>query len=235
MRTRLLGSTLVYGSALLACSPARPPPPPAHSGWTLRYTQRVGEGSATARDVRPDVAMVVLDGAARMNVRERGIEARLDPARADVTLCHAAQCTPTDEQTAFLAIGGVEDLPSFANAHETDPQMERLDDPLSIVNVPTQGARFVSTVHAPTGDVRFTVEVRWIDEPGERSVEVVKRFFLAPLVRMGAAQLVDQIRHESGLPLHWEVRIATQRRDGSTGEGSVVYHAAEMGNAPAAL
>jgi hypothetical protein len=179
--------------------------------------------------------MVVLDGAARMTARERGVEARVDPARADVSLCHAAECSPTDEQTAFLTVGGTEDLPSFANAHESDPQVDHLDDPMTIANVPTQGARFVSTVQAPIGDLRFTVEVRWIDEPGERSVEAVKRFFLAPLVRMGATRLVDEIRRASGLPLHWEVRIVTQRRDGSSGEGSVVYHAAEMGNPPAAL
>jgi hypothetical protein len=235
MRIGLTASTLGIATSLLACSPARPPPPPAHTGWTLRYTQRVGEGAAVARDVRPDVAMVVLDGAARITVRERGIEARVDPGRAEVALCHAAQCSPVDEQTAFLAIAGADDLPSFENSPETDPVIDRLDDPLAIVNVPTQGARMSSTVHAPMGDVRFTVEVRWIDEPGERSVEVVKRFFLAPLVRMGASRLADEIRRSSGLPLHWEVRIVTQRRDGSSGEGSVVFHAAEMGNPPAAL
>jgi len=218
----------------IGCGARLPLPPPAHSGWTLRYTQRVGEGSATPRDVRPDVAMAVLDGAARIAVRERGLEARVDTVHSRVELCRAA-CAATDEDTAMLALGGIDDLPAATGVREDPPQFERLDDTLAITNVPTQGARFTGALQSSQGALHFTVTVRWIEEPGERSVEVVKDFFTAPLIRMGAAQLVEQIRHTVGLPLHWDVRITTRRADGSTGEGAVVYHAAELANPPAAL
>ncbi|MEI8254699.1 MAG: hypothetical protein WCJ30_03415 [Deltaproteobacteria bacterium] len=217
-----------------ACAARQAPPPPSHTGWTLRYTQRVGEGSTTARDVRPEVAMAVLDGVARMSVRERGVEARVDSARSRVELCRGA-CVASDQETAMLAVAGIVDLPRAMSVREEAPVTERIDDPLSITNVPTQGARFVGAVQSSQGTLQFTLTVRWIDEPGERSVEVVKDFFLAPLVRMGAAQLVREVRRSVGLPLHWEIRIVTRRADGSSGEGSVVYHAAEMANPPAAL
>ncbi len=217
-----------------ACAARQPPPAPSHTGWTLRYTQRVGEGSTPPRDVRPDVAMAVLDGVARIAVRERGVEARVDSVRARVELCRGT-CVATDQASAMLAVAGVEDLPRATSVREEAPVTERIDEPLSITNVPTQGARYVGALRSSQGDLRFTLNVRWIDEPGERSVEVVKDFFLAPLVRMGAASLVSELRRSVGLPLHWEVRIVTRRADGSTGEGAVVYHAAEMTNPPAAL
>lgn len=230
---RVVSSAVVLSlTAFAGCSAPRPPPPPAHTGWTLRYTERVGEGSATARDVRPDLGIVVLDGAARMMVRERGIEARVGD---EVSLCRQGQCAPSEEISAMLAVGGVDDLPSFPNAREDEPTIDRIDEPLAITNVPTEGARFNSVVRSGAAVLRFTVTVRWADQPGERSIETVKRFFTAPLVRMGAARLVEEIRRTSGLPLHFEVRIQTLRADGSSGEGSVVYHAAEMGNPPAAL
>ena len=193
-----------------------------------------GEGSTTPRDVRPDVAMAVLDGVARIVVHDRNVEARVDSVRPHVELCRGT-CTATDEETAMLSVGGVDDLAPAQDVREEPPQLERLDDPIAITNVPTQGARFTGSLQSSQGALQFTVTVRWIEEPGEHSVEVVKDFFVAPLVRMGATRLVDEIRRTSGLPLHWEVRIATRRADGTIGEGAVVYHAAELANPPAAL
>jgi hypothetical protein len=218
-----------------ACAGRQAPPPPAHTGWTLRYTQRVGEGSAPPRDVRPDVAMGVLDGRARVALSDRGIEGRIDHATQRADLCRMGSCSPGRYADVLARLAAVDELPEAHGLVEDPPSSDSISDPMEIANVPTTGARFVGTVHTASGPLRVQIEARWIDSPGEASVEVVKDFFLTPVERIGARALAARIRETAGLPLHWEVRMQQAHPDGSTAEGAVVFHAAELGNPPASL
>jgi hypothetical protein len=230
---RTSGVAIAAWVALVACAGQRPPPTAAHTGWTLRYTQRVGEGSTPPRDVRPEVAMAVLDGRARITVADR--EGRVEHATQRADLCRAGACSAARFADVLATLNAVDELSEAQGLAEDAPSIETQSDPVEIANVPTSGARFVGTVHAAPGLLRVQVDVRWIESAGEASVEVVKDFFLAPLERIGARSLASRIRETAGLPLHWEVRMQQARANGSTAEGAVVFHAAELGNTPAAV
>lgn len=209
---------------------------PEHTGWTLRYTARVGSGSAPPREVRPEVAMLVLDGRARITVAGSGLEARLDGAAHRAVLCQGGRCAPAAWDEALAAVTGTTEVRGPAGAVEARPVIEPAGDTEEVANVPTRGARFAGEVRgAGTGTVRVEGAVRWIEEPGERSVAVAQAFFLAPLERIGLARLAAAIRRTAGLPLAWEVRITTVGADGASAQGSVANRAAEIANPPGAL
>jgi hypothetical protein len=227
-----ISSTVIVCAVLSACGAERLPPP-AHTGWTLRYTQRVGEGVSPPRDVRPDIGMRVLDG--RASVATGAAEARLDHAQRHAEFCRAGTCTAADYDAVLTAISSSEALHASPGAAETNPTVELLSDPIEVASIRTSGGRFVGGMRGPTGTVRITTEVRWIDRPGDPSVEVAKDFFLTPLQRLGAPRLVELIRQTAGLPLSWEVRIVNERPDGSSVEGAVALRAAEIANPPSRL
>ena len=177
--------------------------------------------------------MRVLDG--RAFIATGAAEARLEHAQRHAEFCRAGTCTAADYDAVLAAITASEDLRPAAGASEAAPVIELLLDPVEVTNIRTSGGRFVGALRGPSGSVRVTIEIRWIDHPGDLSVEVAKDFFLTPLRRLGATKLVEAIRRTSGLPLSWEVRIVNERPDGTSVEGAVAMRAAEIANPPSGL
>jgi hypothetical protein len=217
--------------ALAACGPPPRAPAEAHTGWTLTYSHRVGVGLGAARDVRPDFALQVLDGRVWLRIPERAVDLRYDGSVNRAWQC-AGRCMVVEASRAFAAELGMGDDRGGPGTREEPPDVETLTDPATIVSLPTRGARFVSRFRSPLGAFEVTLEVRWIDQPGERSVEAVQDVFLAPVRRWGLAQLVEELRRTAGLPLAWEMRV---RAAGSAEVAVTVFRAASLDNPPAAL
>ncbi len=173
----------------------------------------------------------MLDGRLRLLSAETSLDLRYDGPHARAWRC-SGTCIAADPARAFAAGLGFEAEGPTPTVREAEPAVETLSEPQSIANVPTRGARFTVRYASSVGSFEASVVARWIDAPGDPSVEAVKDVFLAPLVRWGLARTVEQIRSVVGLPLAWELRVGAAR----SGEGtSFVFRAAALDNPPARI
>ncbi len=227
----LKGTVAVLGLAItMGCSHELVLAP--HTGWTLRYAHHTGTGDTVlSRGRRPDVIAALLDGRARFFV-VGGPSARLDPATPTATLCQGDRCAPTTPAEALAVLTDTTGLTVPPGASESDIAVMYLNDRLEVANVHTDGARFTGAVQHPGGAYVFTVEVRWIVQPGDPTAAVATTYFVAPLRRLGAHRLVAAIQRTVGLPLLFDVRIVNSHAAGDADEGDDVYRAISIGNAP---
>lgn len=226
---------VVCASGIAACGGAQRNETAAHSGWTLHYTHRTGAGIGSARDVRPDVRVEVIDDRFRVTSPERALDVRANAARRVVQVCRDGRCQLSNFDQTLAAVTAVDEGGPAPGLREEPPTTETLSDPESIANVSTRGARFVSIHRSAAGTFRATIEVRWIEEPGDRAVEAVKTLLLAPLVRRGLSQLVAEIRRTVGLPLQWHAHIGIDRGDAPAEGTTTIVRAASLDDPPAAI
>ena len=218
------------GLTLTACSAAGPPPP-QHTGWSIRYTERAGT-SDRPLEVGPALTLHVLDGEARGAAVARNRSARwraADPASAE--RCAEGRCAPSPRVDALCALAGLDALAAPPNLTEQSPTVQRTDDDEIIAGVRTRGARFVTALVGPGTRLALEVETRFIADPSDPSAAAGREFFLAPLRRLGADGMVAHITATVGLPLRWEARVTRYPADGTEPVvGVTVYRAAELAN-----
>jgi hypothetical protein len=214
---------------VLACRSA-PEVRTEHLGWTVRYVHRTGAGDAFAREQHPDLTVTLLDGRGVFAFAgERG-RVRLGRATERAEHCQGALCSPEDRGRLLVTVASAGALQPLQGVVEDSPSYEFLGDDVEVAQLHTRGGRFVGTVHHSTGDARFTLEVRWIAEPGDPNAELTKDVLLTPLERLGARRLADRVRAVVGMPLLWDMHIET-----GDAAGRDVYRAAEVGNPPDVL
>lgn len=217
-------------AGLVACSSAAPAPP-QHTGWSVRYAERVGT-SDRALEVGPGLTLHVLDGEARAAVVARDRSARwraADPTTAE--RCTAGRCAPATRVDALCALAGLDTLAAPPALTEQAPTVQRTDDDEVIAGVRTRGARFATALVGPGARIALEVEARFIADPAEPSAAAAREFFLAPLRRLGAEGMVAHITATVGLPLRWEARVTRYPADGAEPVvGVTVYRVAELAN-----
>lgn len=214
---------------VLACRSA-PEARTEHLGWTVRYVHRTGAGDAFAREQHPDLTAALLDGRGVFAFAGEGVRVRLGRPTDPAERCQGALCAREERSLLLATLASAGDLVPFQQLAEDSPSYEFLGDDVEVANLHTRGGRFVGVVHHAGGDARFTLEARWIGEPGDPNAELTKELLLTPLERLGARRLADRVRSLVGMPLLWDMFIET-----GSAAGRDVYRAAEVGNPPEAL